>query len=205
MNKSEWKMVKLEEVCDTINGLWVGKKSPFINVGVIRNTNFTKECSLDYSDIVYLDVEEKQYKTKKLLVNDLIIERSGGSEKQPVGRVVLFNKTDGEYSFSNFTSCIRVKNINFLSPLYLYRFLQSVYLKGVTKRMQSNTTGIRNLDFSKYKEIQIPLFSLSKQKQIAAILDKASELVTLRKKQLEELDTLAESVFYDMFGDPVNN
>jgi type I restriction enzyme S subunit len=48
----------------------------------------------------------------------------------------------------------------------------------------------------------IPLPSLETQKQIAATLDKASELITLRKKQLEELDTLAESVFYDMFGIP---
>lgn len=44
-----------------------------------------------------------------------------------------------------------------------------------------------------------------KQWEIAAVLDKASELIEIRKEQLRELDRLAESVFYDMFGDPVTN
>lgn len=47
--------------------------------------------------------------------------------------------------------------------------------------------------------------SIVKQQEIAAILDKTSELIEKRKEQLRELDTLAESVFYDMFGDPVTN
>ena len=41
--KEGWTYKKLGEVCDTINGLWKGKKPPYINVGVIRNANFTKE------------------------------------------------------------------------------------------------------------------------------------------------------------------
>ena len=61
MSKWEWK--KLGEVCDSINGLWKGKKEPFIKVGVIRNTNFTKNCKLDLnpSKLEFLDVEKKQY------------------------------------------------------------------------------------------------------------------------------------------------
>jgi type I restriction enzyme S subunit len=46
---------------------------------------------------------------------------------------------------------------------------------------------------------------LSRQQQIVTLLDKANALITLRKKQLSELNTLAESVFYEMFGDPVRN
>lgn len=53
--------------------------------------------------------------------------------------------------------------------------------------------------------LSIPLPSIEKQREIAAVLDKASELVEKRKAQLAELDLLAESVFYDMFGDPVTN
>jgi type I restriction enzyme S subunit len=58
------------------------------------------------------------------------------------------------------------------------------------------------------KEIQsLPIFlpSIEAQRHIAATLDKANELITLRKKQLQELDALAEAVFYDMFDDPVKN
>lgn len=62
-----------------------------------------------------------------------------------------------------------------------------------------------NRHFKWLKAIDIYKPSIEKQLQIATTLDKASELITLRKKQLEELDALAESVFYDMFGDPVKN
>lgn len=53
--------------------------------------------------------------------------------------------------------------------------------------------------------LSIPLPSIEKQREIAEVLDKASELVEKRKAQLAELDLLAESVFYDMFGDPFTN
>lgn len=54
-------------------------------------------------------------------------------------------------------------------------------------------------------DLPIKLPKLSQQKEIVATLDKANELIALRKKQLQELDALAEAVFYDMFGDPVKN
>ncbi|MDH6343799.1 type I restriction enzyme S subunit [Parabacteroides sp. PFB2-12] len=56
-----------------------------------------------------------------------------------------------------------------------------------------------NRHFKWLKAINIYKPSICLQHQIAATLDKASELIALCKKQLEELDALAESVFYDMF------
>jgi hypothetical protein len=44
--KAGWQTKTLGEVCDFINGLWTGEKPPFVKVGVIRNTNFTKEGTL---------------------------------------------------------------------------------------------------------------------------------------------------------------
>ena len=77
--KEGWEYRTLGECCEKINGLWKGKKEPFVNVGVIRNANFTKEMTLDFSNIEYLYVEEKQFKTRKLRKGDLIVEKSGGS------------------------------------------------------------------------------------------------------------------------------
>ena len=108
--KQVWEIKKLGDICDVLNGLWTGKKEPFINICVIRNTNFTKDCKLNLDDAAYIDVEVKQFSTRKLQVGDIIIEKSGGSEKQPVGRVVLFDIQDGDYSFSNFTSTIEIVN-----------------------------------------------------------------------------------------------
>ena len=63
--KAGWQTEPLRMVCQFSNGLWKGKKPPFVNVGVIRNTSFTKEGTLDDSDIVYLDVEEKKLEKRQ--------------------------------------------------------------------------------------------------------------------------------------------
>ena len=67
-----WDLKALEEICDFNNGLWTGKKPPYIEAGVIRNTNFTKYGDLDYSDIAYLKVEKSQFTKRKLLYGDII-------------------------------------------------------------------------------------------------------------------------------------
>ena len=97
-----WEVKKLGEVCEFLNGLWKGKKPPFIKVGVIRNTNFTKDGKLDDSNIVILDVEKSKFTNRKLQYGDIILEKSGGGPKQPVGRVIIFDKKNGDFSFSNF-------------------------------------------------------------------------------------------------------
>lgn len=201
--KHDWEYKKLGEICDIINGLWTGKKPPFVKVGVIRNTNFTKSCTLDDSDIFYTDVEEKAYSKRKLQKGDIIIEKSGGSEKQPVGRPILFG-LDGEYSFSNFTSTLRINNGSII-PSFLHKVLVGLYFQGKTRPLQSKTTGLHNLDFNKYLRFSIPVPPLPIQQQIVDELDKLSEIIEKKKQQVKELDTLAQSIFYDMFGDPVEN
>jgi len=203
--KEGWEYKKLGEVTTTINGLWTGKKPPFINIAVIRNTNFTKDCKLDLSDVAYLDVEEKHYATRKLILGDIIIEKSGGSDKQPVGRPVLFDIPNGDYSFSNFTSTIRIKDQGKLTPEFLHYALYTAYIRGETLKMQSKTTGIRNLDFKAYNRLLIPIPLISEQQQIVEELDLLSSIIEKKKEQLKELDALAQSIFYDMFGDPVTN
>ena len=54
-------------------------------------------------------------------------------------------------------------------------------------------------------QVEILLPPIAEQKRIAAILDKAEELRGLRRKALEELDAIAQSIFLEMFGDPVTN
>lgn len=70
-------------------------------------------------------------------------------------------------------------------------------------------TNIENLGYSRHfkllKEKSFYFPTLTKQKKIANILDKASELITLRKESIQKLDELSKSIFIDMFGDPVSN
>ncbi len=193
--KEGWTYKKLGEVCDTLNGLWKGKKPPFVNVGVIRNANFTKDFSLRYDNIEYLDVEERQYAKRKLQKGDLIIEKSGGSEKQPVGRAVLFDKDEGEFSFSNFTSVLRIKNKEILTSAFLYKYLLFIYWRGDTKTMQKATTGIHNIEFEKYLSIDIPCIPLSEQRSIVARLDAAFSGIDSLKANAEKQLSEARQLF----------
>ena len=194
-----WTYRKLGDICIVINGLWTGKKAPFITVAVIRNTNFSKDCRLKLDDVAYLDVETKQYSSRKLKPGDIIIEKSGGSEKQPVGRPVLFDIEEGDYSFSNFTATLRIKEGEIVNPTFLHRCLYGHYVKGETLRMQSKTTGLHNLDMKAFLRLPIPNLPVAEQERIVAELDLLQGIIDKQKAQLKELDTLAQSIFYDMF------
>ena len=192
--KEGWVYKELGEITTSINGLWKGKKEPFVRVGVIRNANFTKDITLDFSKIAYLDVEEKQYKNRKLQKGDLIVEKSGGSEKQPVGRTVLFN-SEGEFSVSNFTSILRINNQNEIMPEFLYKYLLYIYKEGKTKEMQKATTGIHNIIYDKFLAIQIPILSLSEQQQIVSFLDSEFEKIDALKANAEKQLQAAKDLF----------
>jgi type I restriction enzyme S subunit len=202
--KSTWQTKTLGSVCEFSNGLWKGEKPPFVNVGVIRNTNFTKEGTLDDSDIAYIDVEIKKLEKRRLRFGDIILEKSGGGPKQPVGRVALFDKDEGDFSFSNFTAAIRVINSEELDFRFLHKFLYWTYLSGVTEKIQSNSTGIRNLDGDAYKGIELSFPSLPEQHQIVAILDEAFEgMATARantEKNLGNARAIFESQLQSVFS-----
>ena len=183
-----FRLIRLGDLCDTVSGLWTGKKPPYEKAIVIRNTNFTKDCKLDLSNVAVLDVETKQLQTRRLLPGDLILEKSGGGPKQAVGRVVLFSEPTGTYSLSNFTSALRLKDSNIALHEYLQHFLYFQYVSGVTESMQSHSTGIRNLNIHQFLDIQIPLPSLERQREIVEKLDSA----------FEEIEAASESIKIQM-------
>lgn len=193
--KHPWPMVRLGDVCDTINGIWKGQRKPFVHVGIIRSSNMTKNCEFSLDKTIYIDVEEKKYKQRKLLAGDIIVERSGGGPGQPVGRAVYFDLNDGEYSVSNFTSILRVKDANALNGKFLQLYLTSQYFQGSTENIQSNTTGLHNLDFDAYLNFGIPLPPLSVQREIVARLERELAAVEKIKKDFEALAETAKAEF----------
>ena len=68
---------------------------------------------------------------------------------------------------------------------------------------------IPNLGYSRHykllKDITVPIPHGTTQKTIVSELDKLNELIRIKKEQLKDYDTLAQSIFYEMFGDPVVN
>lgn len=166
-----------------------------MHVGVIRNTNFTKEGALDDSDIAYLDVEAKKLEKRSLQFGDVILEKSGGGPKQPVGRVILFDKTEGVFSFSNFTAALRVRDPQSLDFRFLHKFLHWTYVSGITEGMQSHSTGIRNLDGDAYKAIKINFPPLPEQQRIVTLLDEAFDGIATARANAEQNLQNARAIF----------
>jgi len=68
---------------------------------------------------------------------------------------------------------------------------------------------IPNLGYSRHykllKDVMVPIPNCTTQQTIVSELDKLNELIQIKKEQLKDYDTLAQSIFYEMFGDPVEN
>ena len=155
--QSKFELQTLGSLVDFQSGLWTGKKPPFKTVKVIRNTNFKlNNGKLDLIDIAEIEVEKKQLESRLLENGDIILEKSGGSDTQAIGRVVLFEEKSGEYSFSNFCARIRIIDKKKVNPIFLWSILHEFYLQGGTEALQN---GIRllNIDFDGYKNIKIPV------------------------------------------------
>lgn len=86
--------------------------------------------------------------------------------------------------------------------------LKQIYLDKVLLANNDNIYSLgkgaaqKNLDITAFQKLSIPVPPLPIQQQIVDELDKLSEIIEKKKQQVKELDTLAQSIFYDMFGDP---
>ena len=188
-----------EKVFSFRNGLWKGKKQPFLSAGVLRSTNFRNDGILDYSDVALLDVEQKAFEKRRLSKGDIIIERSGGGPTQPVGRVGYFDKNDGAFSFSNFTSSLHVEDKSLFLPKFVHYFLLDFHWRGETEKLQNRTTGIRNLDFTNYKKTVIPRPPLPEQRKIVTVLAKIQRAVELQEATIANVRELKKSLMHRLF------
>jgi type I restriction enzyme, S subunit len=185
---------------ETMNGLWTGKKPPFVKAGVIRNTNFTDSGMVDYADVAWLDVEAKQLAKRQLRRGDIIVERSGGGPKQPVGRVVYFDRESGTFSFSNFTSAIRVRDNEVFDAKFVFYGLLELYQSGRTEDIQRRTTGIRNLDFTAYKErASFPKIPIAEQRKIAAVLGLVQRAIEQQDRLIALTTELKKALMHKVF------
>lgn len=96
---------------------------------------------------------------------------------------------------------LELKN-NIVDPYYVARFLQFKF-----QYLRDNCTGttIPHINKIVLENLSIPLPPLETQKSIVEVLAKAQGLIDARKEQIRLMDELVQSVFYEMFGDPVTN
>ena len=207
----ENRKVQLAELIETpITGEWGNEITDVNNqhiVKVIRTTNFTNNGEIDYSDITLRDIEYTKCEKKKLKYGDIILEKSGGTDLNPVGRVVFFDKNDPNdvYLTNNFTTTLRVKDNKINSRFLLLFLLYNYKYKGVHK-FYNKTTGIQNLQVSNLiKNTYVPLPEIKIQSAIVEILDKIKNMIKKREKQILLFDELVKSRFIEMFGDFENS
>ncbi len=196
-----WKSIS-EIIVDPISGEW-GEEGD--GVKVLRTTNFSNDGRLNLSDVVKRNVDLKKIEKKKLKVGDSIIEKSGGSPSQPVGRVVYFDVDDEDFICNNFTSVLRLKNDDFDSRYFFWNLFYQHSVKN-TLKFQNKTTGIINLQLQRYlTETKIKHVSIITQRHIASILDKADALRQQNRQLLNYYDELLQSTFIEMFGNLKEN
>lgn len=87
---------------------------------------------------------------------------------------------------------------------YLLYYIKSNYSMTFINALSRGAVR-NNLRLSTLKTFKIPYASISEQQQIVEELDLLSAIIEKKKAQLNELDNLAQSLFYEMFGDPVAN
>lgn len=133
---------------------------------------------------------------KLLLQNgDILIEKSGGGDLTPVGRVVEFNLSINAVC-SNFIEILRPKNS--VNSKYLLNLLASCYHTGLTVKYIKQTTGIQNLDLTTFLDEKTTYCNYKEQQAIADYLDRKSELIdsTIEKQKtvIEKLKLYKQSV-----------
>ena len=184
----------------SINGEWGNEDSGNGEAtAVIRTSNFLNSGRLNLDNIVCRDIDKNKNSDKILRTGDIIIEKSGGSPNQPVGRVVYFDVTDQDYFTNNFTSILRVKPG--YNSKYIFYLMKYLYDTKKVLKFQNQTTGIINLKLTDYlNKTKVNIETIENQNTIVDILDRLEYQIINRNKQLSELSNLVKSRFNEMFG-----
>jgi type I restriction enzyme S subunit len=196
-------LCKVGDLCEQIRGVTYSKSDVVLvpTEGfkpVLRANNITDE-GLTFDDLVYVPAKHIAIK-QKLKANDVLIATSSGSI-DVVGKAArAFSDVDG--GFGAFCKVLR-PNAKVDSAYFSHYFKTKDY----RRRISSLAAGanINNLRNEHLNDLEIALPPLPEQRRIAAILDKADALRAKRREAIAKFNQLLESVFLEMFGDPVMN
>ena len=194
-------MVKLIEITGkALSGEWGLEDENRTGIPVLRTTNFTNLGIINYGDVVTRNITKKNISEKFLRKGDIIIEKSGGSDKQPVGRVVLFNGEENRFLFNNFTGVLRVKDREKWVQDYVFYALFANYRNGGTRKYENKTTGLHNLKTDLYiNNYEIEWINIAEQKNVCATLRKIESIISDMNKEIDYLDELIKARFVEMF------
>ena len=213
--KQDWTYKKLGEVATAkiTDLLWFQegpgvRKNQYTEDGVkLLNVANLVNGTVDLSTSSrYISEEEAYGKYRHFLVDegDLIIASSGI-------QVSYFDKKMGFVTADQLPLCMNTSTIRFkvldesiTDIKYFMYYLKSFPFK---RQLAKYITGSAQLNFgpSHLKQMSMPLYPLATQRSIVSELDLLHSLIEKKQEQLRALDNLAQSLFYQMFGDPITN
>ena len=165
----------------------------------ILRANNISENGLLLDALVFVP-DAKISQKQRIAQNDVIVAASSGS-LSVVGKTAQARE-GFEGGFGAFCKVLRPRPA--VDPHYFGHYFRTSLYRHVISRLAAGAN-INNLRNEHLDNLQIPLPPLAEQKRIAGILDAADGLRAKRREALAQLDTLLQSTFLDMFGDPVIN
>lgn len=182
---AHWQIRRFKDIITSSrSGIWGDEEKGDANDIVcyrVADFDYSNLC-LKFDNITYRNVLPEQANEKLLSEGDLLLEKSGGGEKMPVGRVVLVNSPQRAVC-SNFIQALSVnKKQSARFVLYLFH---SIYSNRINTLFFNQTTGIQNLKTAHYLAQEIFLPPYSEQEAIATYLDKECEKIGRKIELLE--------------------
>lgn len=205
--KQGWEKKKLPDVLWFQEGPGV-RKHQYVSEGIkLLNVANLVNGKLDLSTSDrYISIDEAYGKYKHFLVDegDLILASSGIQVEYIEKKMGFVQKEHLPLCMNTSTIRFKTLNKNVLNIEYFMYFLKSYEFK---RQLFSLITGCAQLNYgpSHLKQMVVPVPLIAEQEKIVAELDCLSGIIEKKKQQLKELDNLAQSIFYEMFGDPVEN
>lgn len=176
---------------ERLSGAWGSNPEDGISTVCIRAADIdTDAIKHKTHDLTMRGYTPDEIEKKELKVGDLIIEKSGGGENQPVGRVVLFSHTETSLC-SNFLEILRPDKKT-LFPAFGAYLMYSIWKSKLVIPSIKQTTGIQNLDIQAYLDRKVELPNLGEQQKVATYLDRETSHIDQLIAAKEKLLTLLE-------------
>lgn len=200
--KEGWERKKIKDISVLIaDGDWIESKHQsdegirLIQTGNIGNGVFkAKEDKPHYISEYTFD----ELGCTEIFSGDCLVSRL----PEPVGRACLIPEIGCRMITAVDCSIIRFKEI-ILPKLFIYYTQSATYNRDVSNLTTGTTR--KRISRKNLESILIPIPPLEEQGRIVGELDCLSGVIEKKKEQLMELDALAQSIFYEMFGNPVEN
>ena len=195
--------VKLGELLlNTFSGEW-GTEEGELLTPVLRTSNFNEDGSLNYSTPAMRCIPEGKVAKKRMVRGDIILEKSGGTPKRPVG-IMAFYDSDALALCSKFNQVLRFDESRIL-PRFAFHQLRWLKDRNAFDRYTRKTTGLQNLQMKKLIELKLRVPQIEAQTSIATTLDEIVCDQRTLQQEIACLDSLVKSRFVEMFGDPALN